>query len=627
MQKAPRRLAPSFCLLLLSMSAAYACSEKSQVGGGASGSGGSAQAGAGAAGTSATSGGSTTVGSGGLNITGTDSGTPCETRCSVDLHDVLDCHDKVIQTCSATEGCSDGGCVSACDSASLNQSSIGCDYYSVAPTATDGAKDASCFAAFVVNTWNAPVSLEVQKAGTSLPIADIARIPKGSGSSITYTALPGGLLPPGEVAIIFLSESTSASRRSPCPAGVGVGYQGPNAELPETGIAEAFHIKSSAPISAYDIYPYGGGQSEITSATLLLPTSSWGTNYLAASAQVQNAVVSGSMLYIVAEQDQTNVTINPDNTLIAGTGVAGSAKSVPVTYQLSQGQSLQLRQPFDLTGSPIQADKPVGVWGGTACIAIPSIPCDATHQQIPPIRALGHEYAAVRYRNRYDGMEETPPWRLVGAVDGTALSYDPAPPAGAPTTLNLGQIAEFSAAGPFVVKSQDDKHPFLMFAAMTSCPQIGDGDCRGDPEIVNVVPPDQYLNSYTFFTDPTYPETDLVVVRHKATDGFKDVTLDCAGVLSGFQPIGSAGEFEYTRIDLVRGNFEKQGKCDNGRHEMKSDGEFGVTVWGWGSKITGGSPPFSPTLPGFYTQAVSYAYPAGASVKPVNQVVVPPVVK
>ena len=45
---------------------------------------------------------------------------------------------------------------------------------------------------------------------------------------------------------------------------------------------------------------------------------------------------------------------------------------------------------------------------------------------------------------------------------------------------------------------------------------------------------------------------------------------------------------------------------------------FGVTVWGWGSAATGevGS--------GFYTQYVSYAYPAGASVQPINTVVIPP---
>ena len=59
----------------------------------------------------------------------------------------------------------------------------------------------------------------------------------------------------------------------------------------------------------------------------------------------------------------------------------------------------------DLTGSSILADKPVAVFGGNPCIGIGACCCDNAAQQIPPVRALGHEYAAVRYRGRM-GMNE-----------------------------------------------------------------------------------------------------------------------------------------------------------------------------------------------------------------------------
>jgi hypothetical protein len=51
---------------------------------------------------------------------------------------------------------------------------------------------------------------------------------------------------------------------------------------------------------------------------------------------------------------------------------------------------------------------------------------------------------------------------------------------------------------------------------------------------------------------------------------------------------------------------------------MTSTAPFGVTVWGGGAAATGqvGS--------GFYTQYVSYAYPAGQSVAPINQIVIAP---
>jgi len=71
-------------------------------------------------------------------------------------------------------------------------------------------------------------------------------------------------------------------------------------------------------------------------------------------------------------------------------------------------------------------------------IPVGILACDGAHQQLPPVKALGHEHVAVRYRSRIDGHNEVVPWRLVGAVDGTTLAYEPATPAGAPTTLSAG---------------------------------------------------------------------------------------------------------------------------------------------------------------------------------------------
>jgi hypothetical protein len=50
-----------------------------------------------------------------------------------------------------------------------------------------------------------------------------------------------------------------------------------------------------------------------------------------------------------------------------------------------------------------------------------------------------------------------------------------------------------------------------------------------------------------------------------------------------------------------------------------------LTVWGWGTEETGGAYPPDPSVPGIYSRWVSYAYPAGMSIKPINTVVVPPV--
>lgn len=365
--------------------------------------------------------------------------------CSADLHDVVDCAGNVVQTCPDGQGCANGACVDACASAASNTSSVGCDYYAVNPDSyitTNG----SCFAAYIANTWNAPVSINVELAGQQLPIDGFARIPTGQGQNITYAPLTGGMLMPNQVAILFLA-AHQGILTTPCPSGITAGYTAADAAVHGTTMGQAFHITTSAPVVAYDIFPYGGGTSAITSATLLLPTSVWDTNYVAVDAYEQSQIAGQPFIEIVAEEDATTIMIRPTATIVAGTGIPAAPAGMYASYMLAKGQVMQITQDAELTGSPVTADQPIGVWGGASCMNIPvdTAACDAAHQEIPPVHAMGNRYAAVRYRNRFQGQEETVPWRMVGGVDGTTLTYAPTTPAGAPTTLNLGQLAEFSA--------------------------------------------------------------------------------------------------------------------------------------------------------------------------------------
>jgi hypothetical protein len=542
-----------------------------------------------------------------------DGGSGCAMSCSADLHSIVDCNNSVVSTCPANQGCANGVCVDACASAAANQSSVGCDYYSVDPDViVDGL--GACFAAYVANTWGAPISINVEYNGMQLDTTPFARVPTGAGQNITYAPLMAGMLMPNQVAILFLARF--GSTLTSCPNGITPAVTSTDAAVHGTALGHAFHITTSAPAVAYDIFPYGGGESAATSATLLLPTSAWDTNYVSVDAFSMSAITPGQpFVEIVAQEDATSVTIRPIAAITAGTGVVGAAANTNTTYMLNKGQELQFTQNAELNGSPVTSDKPIGVWGGASCLNIPADAqaCDSAHQQIPPVKALGYRYAAVRYRNRYAGMEESPPWRIVGGVDGTQLTYSPAAPAGAPTTLNLGQVAQFNAAGPFYVTSQDKDHPFYMSAHMTGCGFLGNlADCRGDPEFVNIVPPDQYLPAYTFFTDPTYSETNLVFTREQHNGVFSDVTIDCSGTITNWQPVDAADTIEYARLDIVTGNFAPVGNCNNGLHVATSAQPFGLVIWGWGSAAT------SP----FVTTAVSYAYPAGASVKAINNVII-----
>jgi hypothetical protein len=542
----------------------------------------------------------------------------CPVTCSDDKRSIIDrCRSGVTLACSPTQECSDGRCVDACKSAEEGKASIGCDYYAVMMDIIAPEGVGACFAAFVTNTFSAPAHLTSTFMGKPIDLGQFAKIPVGEGRNIDYKPYdPAKGLAPGQIAILFLANFGGVQCPVPAARAAGSWVHG-------TGYGNAFRIQSDVPVVAFQMLPYGGGNAAMTGASLLLPTSAWGTNYVAVNAYPAINAGAAPSMDLVAMEDGTSIQITPRVDIKGLEGLLPGAKAgVPTTYTLNTGEVLQLTQEQELTGSPLISNKRFAVFGGHMCMNIPTdVPaCDHAEQQLAPVQALGSEYVAVPHRERQSGKAERYLWRIVGAVDGTKLTYDP--PGAGPATLDLGTYTQFESDGSFVVRSQDDKHPFMLFGYMTGGQTHG---AYGDPEFVRVVPPSQYLSRYVFFTDPTYPETSLVVTRKKTATGFEDVELDCYGKLEGWVPVGT--DYEMTRTDLVRHDFERQGKCDNGVHEMKSKGTFGLTVWGWGTPETSNGVCDQNTPVQNFTCYVSYAYPAGERVKQVNDVVVGPPVK
>ncbi len=576
--------------------------------------------------------------------------------------------DVRIEQCSSLEQCAQVGgdagkaeCINPCLDTLGQDTSNGCEFYTAEMDVTQDTEGV-CYAVFIVNQWKTgePARIEVDRGGQILPIDQFARIPSGTGTSITYGAYNSSQgLAKDQIAILFLSRDPNAgsggnpgdpSVLASCPAGVTPAIVG-DAALHGTGVGTAFHIKTNVPVVAYQILPYGGGRARVTAATLLAPTNAWDTNYIAINAAqppVFGASVprAGPTMVILGSEDNTRVTINPVRPIGGGGGLASAPANVATSYTVNRGQYLQFTQTEELTGSPILADKPIAIIGGSTIMQVPvgRSRADSAEQLIAPVRALGSEYVGVRFRARRNRGDEAVPWRIVGAVNGTNLTYEPAAPAGAPATINARQVVEFTSPGPFVVKSQDSSHPFFLAEYMTG----GDApplvavsgqetleDGEGDAEFASVVPPAQYLPRYTFFTDPTYPETNLVIVRvrDESLGAFPDVALDCAGTLTGWASVGTGGKYEFARVDLSTGDFQGVGGCNNGVHTIEASfaddsrvavPRFGVAVWGWGNTIT-----WSPFAPGQetnpkYTRWVSYSYPAGANFAPLNNVVVSP---
>lgn len=624
----------------ITLALAGACSAASGGGAGAGGGGAgpaSGGAGAAAAGFGGGTGGLVDLDAGGQSDAGGQACAPC----SADYTQVLSCDGSVAQTCAANQLCGMGKCMDPCAAAAANKTTVGCDYYAVAMNAMGGGFG-GCFVAFVANTWSEPVHIKASFGGSPIDLGKHAALPKGTGTNLSYQPYDAAAgLPPGEVAILFLANDPvahgtwQAPAACPVPAAVGLDAHVHYGMNLSTGRAKGFHIETDRPVVAYQMLPFNAAYSATTGATLLLPTSAWDVNYVAVNAYAQAFWQGMSIppsMTLIAKEDDTTVTILPKVDIKQGLDVPAIPANSAGKLKLNAGETVEIIQSEELSGSPIQSDKPIGLFAGHLGLRLPADTdySDHSEQQIPPVRAMGHEYAVASYRDRVPGVAEKRKHRLIGAVDGTELSFDP-PIAGAPSKLALGSVVELETDTPFVVKSQDSEHPFLVFTYMSSSGMLADQGAPagyGDPDFLRLVAGQQYMNRYVFFTDPTYPETNLVVIRRRGASGFADVSLDCSGTLEGWQPIGASGDYEVTRVDLSRHAFQAQGACNNGRREMTSTQPFGLYVWGWGTPETraGKSNPCDLSQPD-NTCDVSYAYPAGENLRPINTVVVIPTPK
>jgi hypothetical protein len=563
--------------------------------------------------------------------------------CSGDLRSVVNAAGDVVVTCPADEGCASGACIDACAAAAKSRGSLGCDYWLATPVTYDVevGQGEPCFGMFVANTWPTAAVVSVSYAGEAYEPTTFAHVP-GPSAPAGWPALGASGIPESNVAVLYLSGAPDVQFHEiagdvlSCPGATATGDSTApvwtTAAGGGTGKYEGFHVTTSVPVTAYDIFPFGGATSFFPGAELLYPSSAWGTNYVVLATPAGTASPSRlKYVDILAYEDGTSVTFSPSVDLPGGGGYPAVAAKTSTTFTLNAGEYAHWETAAasnDLAGSIVLANNPVSVAAGDDFFRLQPFSepgGEATHVQIAPTSALGHDYAVSPYTTRRADLEEESIfYRIVGIVDGTTLTFDPPEP-DAPSTTGQAQVSDFQVVGAFRVTSQDANHPFSIAEVMSTGNLNFDGgtyrkDCAtitvsgfpltcGDEDFIPLVPPAQFLSRYVFFTDPTYSTTTLDLVRVKQAGSFADVTVDCLGAVTGWEPIGTSGDYEYARTDLLRavppGTSPDGGRCTNGRHEATSTSPFGLVVHGLDTYA-------------------SYGYPAGGNAAVLSGVVVAP---
>jgi hypothetical protein len=572
-----------------------------------------------------------------------DSFTEAPTLCSNDLRSVLDGEGNLVAECAPDQGCAKGECVPACEAAELGRGSFGCEFLVPTPVVKASWADGAgvhfggvkppCFAVVVTNNWETSAALTVERGADSFDVTSFGRLAQASGSPDSWPPVPATGLPPGEVAVLFLShhpqsQALIGGESYRCPIEPAV--HDLNVVVPAASTRQAWRVRSSAPITLFDLASFGAQGLRLTGASLVYPISTFSTNVVAVGPP-EGAAVGGTTwprwAQLVAREDGTQVQLlaSTDFPAAASADPALSLPAIPKntvgTVTLDAGEYLQWHGIGEAAGTVIQSNKPVSWVGGHAALSLGSATSvaytpDSDHEHSPPLSALASEYVAAPYTSRrLDGEQESVAYRIVGAVDGTQLSFDP-PLAFAPSKIDAREVADFEATGAFVVESQDGAHPFHLAQLMPSCDVAGGSNgptcaqattttlaCLGDPEHLNVVPPRQFLTHYAFYSDSGYHTTELVFIRSKTATGFIDVELDCLGNVTGWKPVGSSGEHEVASLFLTEGG-QSVGACGDGPHRATSNGPFSVAVWGLACHV-------------------SYAYQAGGNLAALNDIVVP----
>ena len=390
-------------------------------------------------------------------------------------------------------------------------------------------------------------------------------------------------------------------------------------------LPNAYRIRASLPITAYQFSPLGNPDAHSNDASLLLPANVLGNKYIGMTWQSESG--SGpqqndhrSYIAIIAtEPGETVVTIKTTSQISATettsikvtstqtqaqTAITEMAKDETRPFTLNRFDVLTLMAPpsteHNQTGTRIESDKNIAVFGASRSTYVPAgVSCCRDHleEQLFPTQAWGKSYLAAR---AYSGGVAGDGWVITARDNDTTITLTKGlknlnnSNADIPETitLNAGQTyPAFETRTPFEIRADKpiSVGQFLPSQAYNKYNNPDDPTKQiGDPSFILTVPYEQYRSDYDFMV-PTKFNTNYITII--APQNAK-VTYD-GDIIAESDYIGTREQIGDSSFYV--GYIQVQ----PGVHHMTADQPFGLYSYG-------------------YYNMSSYGYPIGLDLRIIN---------
>lgn len=313
----------------------------------------------------------------------------------------------------------------------------------------------------------------------------------------------------------------------------------------EQVVKKGIRIRSEKPIAVHVM----NAKVLSTDGYLALPTTAWGLDYIVASYYDFKEAKNWAGGFCIVAKEPTKVTISLNGTGgLDGKTSGGKKLGQTITVDLEAGDVYAVkgdgstRGLFDLTGTRITANKPIGVLGFHERTTMPNLLVNGNGrnhlvEMLPPTFMWGKKYATVELRRTpTNGTGKGDVFRIIAAEPNTKWNvkyYNKETRAllgqGGGVLTNAGDFADLSQTpsptrltNGFSVWEADKPILVIQYSASASF----DGDNTHDPFMIALSPLAQFtyraLSNASSLTDFSKTIVTLVVVADSANPDYAD---------------------------------------------------------------------------------------------------------